>query len=121
LLDVKHVLELHRLKPDEPYYLGMFLGGAYQEIMGNLHNLFGDTNTVHIKLTPKGYEIEHVVKGDTMKEVLSYVQYDAEDMIESIRKQTEQALKDGNITLQESQRLLQNYERCLGRYTYLTT
>lgn len=121
LLDVKHVLELHRLKPDEPYYLGMFLGGAYQEIMGNLHNLFGDTNTVHIKLTPKGYEIEHVVKGDTMKEVLSYVQYDAEDMIESIRKQTEQALKDGNITLQESQRLLQNYERCLGRYTYLRT
>ncbi|MCT7967920.1 biosynthetic arginine decarboxylase [Laspinema sp. D1] len=121
LLDVKHVLELHRLKPDEPYYLGMFLGGAYQEIMGNLHNLFGDTNTVHIKLTPKGYEIEHVVKGDTMKEVLSYVQYDSEDMIESIRKQTEQALKDGNITLQESQRLLQNYERCLGRYTYLTT
>jgi arginine decarboxylase len=121
LLDVKHVLELHRLEPDEPYYLGMFLGGAYQEIMGNLHNLFGDTNTVHIKLTPKGYEIEHVVKGDTMKEVLSYVQYDSEDMIESIRKQTEQALKEGNITLQESQRLLQNYEQSLGRYTYLIT
>ncbi len=121
LLDVKHVLELHRLKPEEPYYLGMFLGGAYQEIMGNLHNLFGDTNTVHIKLTPKGYEIEHVVKGDTMKEVLSYVQYDSEDMIESIRKQTEQGLKEGKITLQESQRLLQNYEHSLGQYTYLTT
>lgn len=121
LLDVKNVLELHSLNPGEPYYLGMFLSGAYQEIMGNLHNLFGDTNAVHIKLTPKGYEIEYVVKGDTMTEVLGYVQYDSEDLVESIRKQTEQALKERHITLQESQRLLQNYERCLGRYTYLST
>ncbi|MCY7322335.1 MAG: biosynthetic arginine decarboxylase, partial [Phormidesmis sp. CAN_BIN36] len=83
LRDVKSVLELHPLKLGESYYLGMFLNGAYQEIMGNLHNLFGDTNTVHIQLTPKGYQIEHVVRGDTMKEVLGYVQYDAEDMIES--------------------------------------
>lgn len=119
LLDVKSVLELHPLTSGEPYYLGMFLGGAYQEIMGNLHNLFGDTNAVHIQLTPNGYEIEHVVKGDTMSEVLSYVQYDSEDLIESIRKQTEQALKEKRITLQESQRLLQNYERSLGSYTYL--
>jgi len=78
LRDVKSVLELHPLKPDEPYYLGMFLSGAYQEIMGNLHNLFGDTNAVHITLTPKGYQIDHVVKGDTMTEVLGYVQYDSE-------------------------------------------
>jgi arginine decarboxylase len=119
LRDVKSVLELHSLKPGEPYYLGMFLGGAYQEIMGNLHNLFGDTNTVHIHLSPKGYQIEHVVKGDTMTEVLGYVQYDSEDLIESIRQQAEQALQEKKITIQESQLLLQNYEHSLSRYTYL--
>ena len=121
LRDVKSVLELHDLRPHEPYYLAMFLGGAYQEIMGNLHNLFGDTNAIHIKLTPKGYEIEHVVKGDTMKEVLSYVQYDSEDLIENIRRRTEQALQDHQITLQESQMLLQNYEQSLSQYTYLSS
>lgn len=120
LRDVKPVLELHPLQPDEPYYLGLFLGGAYQEIMGNLHNLFGDTNTVHIQLTPKGYKIEHVVRGDTIKEVLGYVQYDADDLIESIRLQTERALQDKQITLKESQLLLQHYEDNLSRYTYLT-
>lgn len=136
LRDVKSVLELHPLEPVtpqdanpdaapaptayKPYYLGMFLGGAYQEIMGNLHNLFGDTNAVHIKLTPTGYQIEHVVKGDTMTEVLGYVQYDAEDLIESVRQKTEQALQEKRITLQESQLLLQNYERSLSRYTYLS-
>jgi arginine decarboxylase len=119
LRDVKSVLELHSIKPGEPYYLALFLGGAYQEIMGNLHNLFGDANTVHIQLTPSGYNIEHVVKGDTMKEVLSYVQYDAESLVESIRRQTEEALQTNKITLAESQLLLQNYERSLSRYTYL--
>jgi arginine decarboxylase len=127
LKDIKHVLELHPLEIEpgsranehKPYYLGLFLGGAYQEIMGNLHNLFGDTNAVHIKLTPKGYKIEHVVKGDTMKEVVGYVQYDVEDLIESIRQKTEQALLEKRITIQESQRLLQNYERSLEQYTYL--
>jgi arginine decarboxylase len=121
LRDVKHVLELHHLKKGKPYYLGLFLAGAYQEIMGNLHNLFGDTNAVHIKLTPKGgYQIEHVVKGDTMEEVVGYVQYDAEDLVENIRKRSEEALQANQITLQESQRLLQNYERSLDRYTYLS-
>ncbi|CAA9389996.1 Biosynthetic arginine decarboxylase [uncultured Microcoleus sp.] len=119
LRDVKSVLELHTLKPGEPYYLALFLGGAYQEIMGNLHNLFGDANAVHIQLTPSGYHIEHVVKGDTMKEVLSYVQYDAESLVESIRRQTEAALQQNKITLSEAQLLLQNYERSLSQYTYL--
>lgn len=118
---VKSLLEVHPLKSTEPYYLGMFLNGAYQEIMGNLHNLFGDTNTVHIQLTPKGYEIEHVVKGDTMKEVLGYVQYDSEDLLESMRKRTEVAMENGQITLEESQILLQHYERCLSGYTYLSS
>ncbi len=119
LKDVKHVLELHPLEANKPYYLGLFLGGAYQEIMGNLHNLFGDTNAVHIKLTPKGYKIEHVVKGDTMKEVVGYVQYDVEDLIESIRQKAEQALLENRIEIAEAQRLLQNYEHSLSQYTYL--
>jgi len=129
LRDVKSVLELHPLQDQaessdsqakEPYYLGLFLAGAYQEVMGNLHNLFGDTNAVHIQLTPRGYEIEQVVKGDTVKEVLGYVQYDAEDLVESIRRRTEKALQENRITLEEAQRLLQNYERSLGSYTYLS-
>ena len=143
LRDVKSVLELHplqdvqkqesvsspisnpkskiqNLKSTEPYYLGLFLAGAYQEIMGNLHNLFGDTNAVHIQLTPRGYEIEQVVKGDTVTEVLGYVQYDAEDLVESIRRRTEQALKENRITLEEAQLLLRNYEQSLGSYTYLS-
>lgn len=129
LRDVKSVLELHPLKDQaksstsqakQRYYLGLFLAGAYQEVMGNLHNLFGDTNTVHIQLTPRGYEIEQVVKGDTVKEVLGYVQYKAEDLVESIRRRTEKALQENRITLEEAQRLLQNYERSLGSYTYLS-
>ena len=121
LRDVKSVLELHTFKSGEPYYLGMFLNGAYQEIMGNLHNLFGDTNAVHIQLTPKGYQIEHVVKGDTMSEVVSYVQYNSEDMVEKIRQRCEHALEENRITLTESQRLLQTYEQSLQRYTYLSS
>jgi arginine decarboxylase len=121
LRDVKSVLELHDLKPGEPYYLGMFLNGAYQETMGNLHNLFGDTHVVHISLTPKGYQIEHVVRGDTMKEVLGYVQYHTDDLIESIRQKTEAAIEDGRISVKESQLLLQSYEQCLSGYTYLSS
>nr|WP_238718557.1 biosynthetic arginine decarboxylase [Petrachloros mirabilis] len=120
LKEVKPLLELHPLHPEQPYYLGMFLNGAYQEIMGNLHNLFGDTHAVHIRLTPQGYRIEHVVKGDTMGDVLSYVQYDAEQLLENLRRQTEQALQDHQITLQESKLLLKTYERSLRRYTYLS-
>jgi arginine decarboxylase len=119
LKDVKTLLELHAIKAGEPYYLGMFLNGAYQEIMGNLHNLFGNTNTVHIRLTPKGYKIEHVVRGDTVREVLGYVQYDADDLLENIRNQSELALQEGKITIAESQLLLKNYEKSLGSYTYL--
>jgi len=129
LRDVKSVLELHSLNLPkhknkkkflaQPYYLGMFLVGAYQEIMGNLHNLFGDINVVHIAMTPKGYQIESVVKGDTMTEVLSYVQYDAEDLLESMRRYSEMALSEQQISLEESQRLLEDYEKSLRRYTYL--
>ncbi|WP_369791891.1 biosynthetic arginine decarboxylase [Synechococcus sp. PCC 7336] len=121
LRDVKPILELHSIKSGKPYYLGMFLQGAYQEVMGNLHNLFGDTNAVHIHLTPKGYQIEHVVKGDTITEVLGYMQYNSDDLAENIRKQIEQALQEKHITLTESQRLQQNYEQSLSQYTYLSS
>jgi len=129
LRDVKSVLELHPLqaKPDaetytpQPYYLAIFLTGAYQEIMGNLHNLFGDSNAVHISLTPNGYKIEHIVKGDTINEVLAYMQYDSEDLVENIRQQTEHALQEKRITLEESQLLMRNYEQSLRGYTYFSS
>jgi arginine decarboxylase len=120
LRDVKSLLELHPYHPGQPYYLGLFLGGAYQEIMGNLHNLFGDTNVVHIRLSPSGYQIEHVVRGDTLREVLGYVQYKAEDLLEHLRRQSEAALQANRITLDEAQRLLSHYEHSLNRYTYLS-
>ncbi|MBE9204068.1 biosynthetic arginine decarboxylase [Synechocystis salina LEGE 06099] len=128
LRDVKSVLELHPLMEleqegapprVEPYYLGMFLVGAYQEIMGNLHNLFGDINVVHIQMNPKGYQIEHLVRGDTIAEVLGYVQYDPEDLLENMRRYCEQAMEDKRMSLEESQLLLENYERSLLQYTYL--
>lgn len=122
---LKDCLELHPLETDstgqvEPYYLGMFLMGAYQEVMGNLHNLFGDTNVVHIKMTPKGYQVEHVVKGDTIAQVLQYLQYSPDDLVETLRQRTEIALQEQRITLAEARRLLQNYEQSLGQYTYLS-
>jgi len=119
--DVKHALELHPYKPGEPYYLGLFLIGAYQEILGDLHNLFGDTNAVHVHLTdtPEGYHLEHVVRGDSISEALRYVEYRPEGMIESIRRETEKALRERRITIDESRLLLHHYERSLSGYTYL--
>ncbi|MCA9794904.1 MAG: biosynthetic arginine decarboxylase, partial [Candidatus Eremiobacteraeota bacterium] len=118
--DTKPVLEVHTLHPDEPYILGLFLGGAYQEIMGNMHNLFGDTNAVHIQLGPHGgYQVEHVVRGDKMSEVLSWVQYNPADLVENVRQKTEEAASKGTITLEQAQTLIENYETCLRGYTYL--
>lgn len=124
---VKRLLEVHHLEPSDtgerkykPYHLGMFLAGAYQEIMGNLHNLFGDTNAVHISMTTTGYNIDHVVKGDTVGEVLEYVQYEPKGLVETLRKKTEAALGSGTMTIKESQRLLQGYEQSLQAYTYLS-
>ncbi|MFK8184123.1 MAG: biosynthetic arginine decarboxylase [Phormidesmis sp.] len=121
----KDVLELHPLKSGESYYLGMFLVGAYQETLGNLHNLFGNTNTIHIHLAPKaqspqGYTIEHVVRGNTTDEVLAQVQYNPEDMIEQIRRRSEQALQNGQITIEEARKLMANYKAGMDCYTYLT-
>jgi arginine decarboxylase len=120
LRDVKSVLELHPFTPGENYYLGLFLGGAYQEILGDLHNLFGDTDAVHIHAAPTGYQVEHVIRGDSMTEVLQYVQYSADALLESMRRATEAALQKKEITLEEARLLLQNYEHSLRGYTYLS-
>jgi arginine decarboxylase len=116
----KAILELHPFDKAEPYYLGLVLGGAYQEILGDLHNLFGDTDTVHIHITPRGYKVEHVVKGDTMNEVLEYVQYSRGELLESMRRETEAALQESAITIDEARLLLQNFEHSLDGYTYLS-
>jgi arginine decarboxylase len=117
--DVKHVLALHPLNGKE-YYLGFFLVGAYQEILGDLHNLFGDTNTVHVSLAPNGeYRLERVVAGDTVTDVLQYVSYSREDLLSRLRGAIELALRAKRITLEESRYLLKIYEAGLSSYTYL--
>jgi len=118
--DVKNVLELHPLN-DHPYYLGMFLLGAYQEILGDLHNLFGDTDAVHVRADDEtGYRVEHVVEGDSVHEVLEYVQYDRRNLIESVRRTIEHSLRLGRISIEESAHLRRRFEQGLDEYTYLS-
>ena len=113
-------LEVHALESGQPYYLAAFLTGAYQEILGDLHNLFGDTDAVHISLTENGYHIDHVVEGDDIKEVLAYVEYNRSDLLERVRKATESSILKGTISRSEARLLLEHYERGLSSYTYLT-
>jgi len=118
--DVKDVIDLHPWN-GQPYYIGVFLVGAYQEILGDYHNLFGDTDAVHVRLGADGrYEIEHVVEGDSVTDVLRYVQYDRGTLIERVRRTIEIAMREGQISLEESARLRRRYEEGLSEYTYLT-
>ena len=113
------VLELHPVNDkSSPYYLGMFLVGSYQEIMGNLHNLFGKTNVVHIETTSTGYQVS-AIEGDTIAEVLNRVEYDSKDLLETMHRRVAIALQEQTITDKEAQRLLQNYATALDSYTYL--
>jgi arginine decarboxylase len=119
LRDVRNTLELHPFD-GQPYYLGAFLLGAYQEILGDLHNLFGDTNAVHISLDDDGeINLDAVIKGDTVREVLAYVQYSADELTARMRKDVERAVRTGKISLDESRQLLRFYESGLEGYTYL--
>jgi arginine decarboxylase len=119
LRDVRNTLELHPFD-GQPYYLGAFLLGAYQEILGDLHNLFGDTNAVHISVDDDGeINLDTVIKGDTVREVLHYVQYSADEMATRMRKDVERAVRAGKISLDESRQLLSFYESGLEGYTYL--
>ena len=98
----------------------MFMVGAYQEILGDLHNLFGDTNTVHVSCASGGgYHIDHVVTGDTVTDVLKYVGYSREEMTTRMRRAVEHALRHRRMTLEESRNLLRIYEQGLSGYTYL--
>lgn len=118
--EIKKVLELHPWN-DKPYYIGIFLVGAYQEILGDLHNLFGDTDAVHVNVDDDGlYSVEHVVEGDSVDEVLSYVQYDRSLLIETVRRTIEKAMRAGDIGLEDSARLRRHYEQGLQEYTYLS-
>jgi arginine decarboxylase len=120
LRDVKHVLELHPKHDATDYYLGIFLVGAYQEILGDLHNLFGDTNTVHVALSPEGdYDVKEVVAGDTVSEVLSYVDYSPSDLLGRLRNNVESALRRKLLTIEESRTLINRFRQGMIGYTYL--
>jgi len=117
--EVQRSLDVHAVKDGDEYLLGMFLGGAYQEILGDLHNLFGDTNAVHVRLEDYGYSVANVIKGDSIDEVLRYLQYDPEEMVERVRKQAERALNQGRMTLPQLRTFMMHYEESLRGYTYL--
>lgn len=117
--DVKKTLPLHAFN-GEPYYLGAFLVGAYQEILGDLHNLFGDTHAVHVRVNDQNKPVlEAVIRGDSVKEVLAYVQFSSSHLLEQFRRDMEEAVMAGKIGYEESGRLLKFYEEGLYGYTYL--
>jgi arginine decarboxylase len=109
-------LPLHPFNDGDPYIIGIFLTGAYQEILGDLHNLFGDTNAVHIRLSESGYEVAELVHGDTVTEVLAYVQYRASDLLATFRRKVAAAT---SITRQEANTFIADYVAGLEGYTYL--
>ena len=116
---MKKTLPLHSINSDS-YILGAFLVGAYQEILGDLHNLFGDTNAVHVTLDESGEVVlETVVQGDTVREVLNYVQYNAQSLLDEFRKDVELAVREQRVGYEEAGRLLKFYEDGLHGYTYL--
>jgi len=128
LRDVLDTLALHELSMNgngqlEPYYLGFFLMGAYQDIMGDLHNLFGRVNEVHVFLDadePTGYYVEEVIEGNTIIQTLSAVQYDENELKRQMKAQVDAAIKSDKLKPSEAMRLLDEYERGLKEYTYLT-
>ena len=121
LRDARTVLPLHALKNDEDYLIGFFLVGAYQEILGDLHNLFGDNNAVHISWDPetKSYNIDHVEDGDTVTEVLNYVQHSKTELINQFRRRVENALRYKKVSIEESRTILELYRDGFEGYTYI--
>ena len=117
----KSLLELHPLRDGEPYWVGMFLGGAYQEVMGNLHNLFGSTNAVHVRLNPRGsgYLLDHVLKGDTNADVLEEMQHDPDLIVERLRQASETAIQHGTLQIDEARLLMSHLKASLDQTTYL--
>ena len=116
---LSHSLPVHTLKPGEPYYLAVFLVGAYQEILGDMHNLFGDTNAVHITVNEKGYSIDKTIDGETVAEVLEYVQYEPKKLVRRLEVWVSRSIQEGKISLEEGKEFLNNYRSGLYGYTYL--
>lgn len=114
-----HVLPIHALKRNEPYYLGVFLVGAYQEILGDMHNLFGDTNAVHISVKNGDYHIDQIFDGETVEEVLEYVQYNPKKLVRQLEIWVTKSVKEGKISIEEGKEFLSNYRSGLYGYTYL--
>ncbi|HAB40960.1 MAG TPA: arginine decarboxylase [Porphyromonadaceae bacterium] len=112
-------LPVHPLKPGEPYYIGVFLVGAYQEILGDMHNLFGDTNAVHIDVYKDRYEIDQIIDGETVAEVLDYVQFNPKKLVRNVETWVTASMKAGRITPEEGREFLSNYRSGLYGYTYL--
>ncbi len=112
-------LPVHTLKSRDPYYIGVFLVGAYQEILGDLHNLFGDTNAVHVAINDDGYQIDKVIDGETVAEVLEYVQYNPKKLVRTVETWVTGSVKAGLITAEEGKEFLSNYRSGLYGYTYL--
>lgn len=117
--NISHILPIHSLRKNEPYYLGVFLVGAYQEILGDMHNLFGDTTAVHISVKDGGYSIDQVIDGETVAEVLDYVQYDPKKLVRQLEIWVTKSVKQGKISLEEGKEFLSNYRSGLYGYTYL--
>ena len=117
--NVAHYLPVHALKKTEPYYVAVFLVGAYQEILGDMHNLFGDTNAVHVSVNEKGYNIEQIIDGETVAEVLDYVQYNPKKLVRTLETWVTKSVKEGKISLEEGKEFLSNYRSGLYGYTYL--
>lgn len=114
-----HYLPIHEFNPKESYYLGVFLVGAYQEILGDLHNLFGDTNAVHVSVHKDGYKIDQIIEGETIADVLEYVQYDPKKLVRAVEAWVTAAVKSEKISLEEGKEFLSNYRSGLYGYTYL--
>lgn len=114
-----NALPVHSLKNNESYYFGVFLVGAYQEILGDMHNLFGDTNAVHISVYADRYEIDQIIDGETVDEVLDYVQYNPKKLVRNVETWVTRAMKSGKITPEEGREFLSNYRSGLYGYTYL--
>jgi arginine decarboxylase len=112
-------LPVHPLKSGEPYYIGVFLVGAYQEILGDLHNLFGDTNAVHISVDKETYHIEQVIDGETVADVLDYVEYNPKKMVRNLETWVTSSMKSGRITAEEGRQFLNTYKSGLYGSTYL--
>lgn len=110
---------MHTVRPNEPYYIGVFLVGAYQEILGDMHNLFGDTNVVHVRVDKDGYTIDQTIEGERVSDVLEYVQFNPKRLVRNVEMWVTASMKQGKISPEEGRDFLSTYKSGLFGYTYL--